>query len=214
MVTSASHEKKKTFCKISACKISSWLHELLLHQNHIYWHSPTTSLGQFLRVICTVPWALVVIFPQIKLMTLTLCIFFKLTTPSRVFLISLIVLFIAVCLCFISSRSLLNELKISCIFFILFWIFWKFFSMLLFSLSVESDSLPSNGLQHERLPCPSVSPRVAQTHVRWVSDAIQPSHPLSSPSLPAFNLSQHQGLFQWVSFSHQMAKVLELQLQH
>ena len=53
-----------------------------------------------------------------------------------------------------------------------------------------------------------------QTHVHWVGDAIQPSHPLSSPSPPAFNLSQHQGLFQWVSSSHQVAKVLELQLQH
>ena len=54
----------------------------------------------------------------------------------------------------------------------------------------------------------------AQIRVHWVSDAIQPSHPLSSPSPPAFNLSQHQGLFQWVSSSHQVAKVLELQLQH
>ena len=52
-----------------------------------------------------------------------------------------------------------------------------------------------------------------QTHVHWVGDAIQPSHPLHSPS-PSFNLSQHQGLFQWVSSSHQMAKVLEFQLQH
>jgi len=51
-------------------------------------------------------------------------------------------------------------------------------------------------------------PELAQTHVHWVSDAIQPSHPLSSPS-PAFNLSQHQGLFQWVSSSPQVAKVLE-----
>ena len=48
-----------------------------------------------------------------------------------------------------------------------------------------------------------------QTHVHWVGDAIQPSHPLSCPSPPAFNLSQHQGLFQWVSSSHQVAKVLE-----
>ena len=52
-----------------------------------------------------------------------------------------------------------------------------------------------------------------QTHVHWVSDAIQPSHPLSSPS-PALNLSQHQGLFKWVSSSYEMAKVLESQLQH
>ena len=53
-----------------------------------------------------------------------------------------------------------------------------------------------------------------QTHVHWVSDAIQPSHPLSYPSLPDFNLSQHQCLFKWVSSSHQVAKGLEFQLQH
>ena len=53
-----------------------------------------------------------------------------------------------------------------------------------------------------------------QTHVHWVGDAIQPTHPLSSPSPPAFNLSQHQGLFQWVSYLHQVAKVLEFRLQH
>ena len=53
---------------------------------------------------------------------------------------------------------------------------------------------------------------LTQTHVHWVSDAIQPSHPLSSRSPPAFNLSQHQGLFKWVSFSHQVAKVLEFRI--
>jgi len=52
------------------------------------------------------------------------------------------------------------------------------------------------------------------THVHWVGDATQPSHPLSSPSPPALNLSQNQGLFQWVSSLHQVAKVLEFQLQH
>ena len=57
-------------------------------------------------------------------------------------------------------------------------------------------------------------PVLAQTSVHQVGDAIQPSHPLSSPSPPAFNLSQHQGLFQWVSSLHEVAKVLELQLQH
>ena len=57
-------------------------------------------------------------------------------------------------------------------------------------------------------------PELAQTYVHWVGDAIQPSHPLSSPSPPAFNLSQHQGLFQWVTSAHQVAKVLEFQLQH
>ena len=53
----------------------------------------------------------------------------------------------------------------------------------------------------------------AQTHVHRVSDAIQPSHPLSSPSPPAFNLALHQGLFQGVGSLHQVAKVLELQFQ-
>ena len=53
----------------------------------------------------------------------------------------------------------------------------------------------------------------AQTHVHWVGDAIQTSHPLSPP-FPAFSLSQHQGLFHWLGFSHQVAKVLELQLRH
>ena len=61
---------------------------------------------------------------------------------------------------------------------------------------------------HHQLPEP------IQTHVHSVSDAIQPSHLLLSPYLPAFNLSQHQGLFQGVSSSHQVAKVLEFQLQH
>ena len=54
----------------------------------------------------------------------------------------------------------------------------------------------------------------AQTHVRPVSDAIQSSHPLASLSSPAFNLSEHQGLFHWVGFSHEVAKVLEFQLQN
>ena len=53
-----------------------------------------------------------------------------------------------------------------------------------------------------------------QNHVHWVSDAIQPSHPLLSPCPPALKLSQHQGLFQWVSSLHQVAKVLEFELQH
>ena len=64
------------------------------------------------------------------------------------------------------------------------------------------------------IPLPHQLPEFAQTHVHWVGDTIQPSHPLSSPSPPTFNLAQHQGLFQWISSSHQVAKVLELQLQH
>ena len=64
------------------------------------------------------------------------------------------------------------------------------------------------------LPVHYQFPEFIQTHVHWVSDAIQSSQPLSSLSPPAFNLSQHQGLFQWVSSSHQVAKLLEFQLQH
>ena len=65
-----------------------------------------------------------------------------------------------------------------------------------FSPSVVSESLQPHGLQHTKLPCPSPTPRIAQTNIHRVSDAIQPFHPLSSPSPPAFNLFQHQGLFQ------------------
>ena len=57
-------------------------------------------------------------------------------------------------------------------------------------------------------------PGLAQTHVHWVDDAMQLSHPLSPASAPALNLFQHQGLFQKVASSHQVAKVLELELQH
>ena len=57
-------------------------------------------------------------------------------------------------------------------------------------------------------------PEFAQTHVHWVNDAIQPSHPPLPSSPPAFSLSQHQGLFQWISSSHQVTEVLEFHLQH
>ena len=98
------------------------------------------------------------------------------------------------------------------------------------STSKLLGSFPQSVSQFSRSVCPTLCdpmdhstpglpvhhqlPEFTQTHVHWVSDAIQPSHPLSSPSPPAFNLSQHQGLFKWVSSSHQVAKVLEFQLQH
>ena len=66
-----------------------------------------------------------------------------------------------------------------------------------------SRSTPGLPIHHQLLES-------TQTHVHRVGDAIQPSHPLSSPSPPALNLSQHQGLFQWISSLHQVAKVLEL----
>ena len=62
------------------------------------------------------------------------------------------------------------------------------------------------------LPVHHQFPEFTQTHVHWASDAIQPSHPLSFPSPPAPNPSQHQSLFQWVNSSHEVAKVLEFQL--
>ena len=83
-----------------------------------------------------------------------------------------------------------------------------------FSLSVVSDSLDPMDCTTPGLPVHHQLPEFTQTHVHWVSEAIQLSHPLLSPSPPAFNLSQYQGLFKWVSCSHQVAKVLEFQLQH
>ena len=72
-------------------------------------------------------------------------------------------------------------------------------------------TLRPHGLQQARL---YHLLELAQTHVHWVSDAIQSSHPLSPTSPLAVNLAQHQGIFQWVSSFHQVAKVLKLQLQH
>ena len=79
-----------------------------------------------------------------------------------------------------------------------------------------SNSLQPHALQHTRLPCPSPTPRAYSNSClsNHLDDATQPFHPPLSPCLPAFNLSQHQGLSEWVSSSHQMAKILEFQLQH
>ena len=68
-------------------------------------------------------------------------------------------------------------------------------------------SMPGFSVLHHLL-------ELAQTHIHWVGDAIQPSCPLSSPSPPAFHFSEHQSLFWWVGSLHQVAKLLELQLQH
>ena len=106
------------------------------------------------------------------------------------------------------------------------WLNWTDFSVVIhkviiqyvmcctvFSCSVLSDFLWPLGPQHARLVLYHLL-ELAQTHVYWVGDAIQPSRPLSPPSPLALSLSKHQGLFQWVSSSHQVAKLLELQLQH
>ena len=90
-----------------------------------------------------------------------------------------------------------------------------------FRCSVMFNSSRPHGLQHSRLPCPTPTPRACSNSCPSVSDEIQPSHTLSFPSPPAFNLSQHQGLFQWVSYSHQVAlsirasaSVLPVNIQH
>ena len=90
---------------------------------------------------------------------------------------------------------------------------WLYFQ---FSSVAQSCPIVCNPVNRSTpgLPVHHQLPEFTQTHVHRVCDAIQPSHPLSSPSPPALNLSQHQGLFKWVSSSHQVAKVLQFQLQH
>ena len=75
------------------------------------------------------------------------------------------------------------------------------------TLRPHDRSMPGLPIHHQL-------PEFTQTHVQRVGDAIQPPHPLLSPSPPVPNPSQHQGLFQWVNSLHQVAKVSELQLQH
>ena len=100
--------------------------------------------------------------------------------------------------------------------------FWSLYSVTLDYMSVHHQFISVSSVAQLCLtlcdPMPGLPvyhqlPESTQTHVHWIRDAIQPSHPLL-PSSPALNLSQHQGLFEWVSSSHQVAKVLELQLQH
>jgi len=83
-----------------------------------------------------------------------------------------------------------------------------------FSRSVVSDFCDPRDCSTPGLSVHHQLPELTQTHVCQVSDAIQPSHPLTSPSPPAFNLSKHQGLFKWISYLHQVTKVSELQVQH
>ena len=85
-----------------------------------------------------------------------------------------------------------------------------------FSSVAQSCPTLCNPLNHSTpgLPVHHQLPEFTQTYAHWVGDAIQPPHPLSSPSPPAPNPSKHQGLFQWVNSSHEVAKVLEFQLQH
>ena len=113
------------------------------------------------------------------------------------------------------KRQLKKRIKYS-------WIFYKAFHSLFsvhsvqFSSVVHSCPTLFNPMNHSTpgIPVHHQLPEFPQTHVHWVGDAIQPSHPLSSPSPPALNPSQHQSLFQWVNSSHEVAKVLEFQLRH
>ena len=94
----------------------------------------------------------------------------------------------------------------------------SFFSSSSVQFSSVAQSCPTlcDPMNHSMpgLPVHHQLPEFSQTHVHRAGDAIQPSHSLSSPSLPALNPSQHQDLFQWVNSSHEVAKVLEFQLQH
>ena len=96
------------------------------------------------------------------------------------------------------------------------WQEWTLTRSVQFSSVAQSCPTLCNPINHSSLGLPvhHQLPQFTQTHVHRVSDAIQSSHPLSSPSPPAPNPSQHHGLFQWVNSSHEVAKVLECQLQH
>ena len=96
------------------------------------------------------------------------------------------------------------------------WQEWTLTRSVQFSSVAQSCPTLCNPINHSTLGLPvhHQLPQFTQTHVHRVGDAIQPSHHLSSPSPPAPNPSQHHGLFQWVNSSHEVAKVLECQLQH
>ena len=114
------------------------------------------------------------------------------------------------------SRTLCLSILYTCIFPL------KFSSIPFLYLSVHFSSVAQScptlcdPMNHSTpgLPVHHQLPESTQSHVHRVSNAIQPSHPVSSPSPSALNLSQHQDLFQWISSFHQVAKVLEFQLQH
>ena len=121
----------------------------------------------------------------------------------------------SVCACLPAS---LMPSGFCCLVFIYLFIIIIFCLVFIVPFSSVSQSHPTlcDSMNHSTpgLPVHHQLPESTQTHVHRVSDAIQPSRPLLSPSLPALNLSQHQGLFQSVRSSPQVAKVLEFQLQH
>ena len=108
------------------------------------------------------------------------------------------------CLCFLI-----------CCLYLCIYIYTKYYSVQFSSVAQSCPTLfDPMDCSTPGLPVYHQLPEFTQTHVHWVGDTIQPSHPLSSPSPPALNLSHHQGLLQWVSSSRQVAKVLEFHLQH
>ena len=117
------------------------------------------------------------------------------------------------------SESLTTQFKEKC--FVLLIIFSQvlhIYLVLIGFISSVTQSCPTlcNPMDYSMsgFPVRHQLPELAQTYVHWVGDAIQPSHPLAFPSLPAFHLSQHEGLLQWFSSLYQVAQVLELQFQH
>ena len=93
---------------------------------------------------------------------------------------------------------------------------WRNITLMSANSVAQSGPTLCNPVNHSTpgLPVHHQLPEFTETHAHQVGDAIQPPHPLSSPSPPAPNPSQHQGLFQWVNSPHEVAKVLEFQLQH
>ena len=129
------------------------------------------------------------------------------------------------------TRTRILAITLKWLFFFLFFFFACRFTFLWLSFIdklLEIYELASDQIRSVAQSCPTLFdpmncstpglpvhhqlPEFTQTHVHWVSDAIQPSHPLSSPSPLAPNPFQHQSLFQWVNSSHEVAKVLEFQL--
>ena len=115
-------------------------------------------------------------------------------------------------LSFVGILKIISSISLLTIVLLFFCQFW--FSSAEFSCSVLSGSCDPMDCSTSGLPVHHHLLEFTQTHVDWVCDAIQPYYPLSLPSPPVFNLSQHQGIFKWVSFSHLVAKVLQFQLQH
>ena len=122
----------------------------------------------------------------------------------------------------ISIFKISNQIPVICVFCrssLSFFVFC-FTTFIIYFYSVQFSSVTQlcltlcDPMNHSAsgLPVHHQLPESTQTHVHWVGDAIQPSHPLSSPSPPTPNPSQHHSLFQWVNSSHEMAKVLEFQL--